>query len=116
MKKVIRAVFDNPHDLRPEDVAKSQDLKMLIKQQAPETIRLAFDANKKYASVFEINDSSCYVEIPRKNWIQALETCLLWYVEEENYEMCKKINDLINDIKNRGKKNKLNLEDSGEGF
>ena len=109
-------MFDNPQDLQPEQVSESQELKKLIKASAPECIRLAFDHNKQYASLFEINDSTYYVEIHKKNWIQALETCLLWYVEDEDYEACKAIKDLVNDIKNRGKKNKLNLDDSGEGF
>lgn len=116
MRKVVRAVFDNPYDLTPEQVADSQELKKLIKSQAPEVIRLAFDHGKKFATIFEINDSSFYVELPKKSWVQALETCLLWYVEEENYEMCTKIKDLVKEIQNRGNKNKLNLDDSGEGF
>lgn len=116
MKKVVRAVFDNPHDLSPEQVADSQELKKLIKSQAPEAVRLAFDHDKKFATIFEINDSSCFIDVPKKNWIPALETCLLWYVEEENYEMCTKIKDLINEIKNGRGKNKLNLDDDREGF
>ena len=116
MRKVLRAVFDNPHDLSADQVSSSKDLKKLIKESAPESIKLAFDANKQYATVFEINDSSYYVEVHKKNWVQALETCMLWYVEDENYEMCTKIKDLVNEIQNRGKKNKLNLDNSGEGF
>lgn len=116
MRKVVRAVFDNPQELTPEQVAQSQELKKLIKSQAPEAVRLAFDHNKKFATVFEINDSNCYIELPRKSWIQALETCLLWYVEDENYEMCTKIKDLVKEIQSKGKKNKLDLHDNGEGF
>lgn len=116
MRKVIRAVFDNAEDLQPEEVQKSKELKKLIKQQAPECIRFAFEHNKQYATLFEINDSSYYIEIHKKNWVQALETCLLWYVEDENYEMCTKIKDLVKEIQKRGNKNKLNLDDSGEGF
>lgn len=117
MRKVVRAVFDNPHDLTPESVAKSQELKTLIKSQIVESIKLASDANKTYASVFEINDSSHYVEIHKKHWAQALETCLLWYVEDENYEKCKEIKELIYKIKNKGSKRiNLNDNDSGEGF
>jgi hypothetical protein len=115
MRKVIRALFDDPHGLQPEEVQKSKELKKLIKQQAPECIRLAFESNKQYATLFEINDSSYYVELHKKNWVQALETCLLWYVEEENYEMCTSIKDLVKDIQSRGNKNKLDLN-GGEGF
>lgn len=117
MRKVVRAIFDNPHDLTSESVAKSEELKKLIKSQIVESIGLAHGANKTYASVFEINDSSHYVDIHKKNWVQALETCLLWYVEDEDYEKCKEIKDLIHKIKNKGSKRiNLNDNDSGEGF
>ena len=117
MRKVVRAIFDNPHDLTPEGVAKSEELKKLIKSQIVESIGLAHGANKTYASVFEINDSSYYIEIHKKHWVQALETCLLWYVEDENYEKCKEIKELIYKIKNKGSKGiNLNDNDGGEGF
>jgi hypothetical protein len=118
MRKVVRAVFDNPHDISTESVAKSEELKKLIKSQLPEVIKLALDHNKQYASVFEINDSNVYLEVHKKNWVQALETCSLWYVEEENYEMCASIKELILQIKNKGRNNKIDLktDDSGEGF
>jgi len=118
MRKVVRAVFDNPHDLSPETVSESKDLKKLIKSQLSECIKFAFEANKQYASIFEINDSTYYIEIHKKNWVQALETCMLWYVEDEDYETCTKIKDLIKHIQNRGKKNKIDLksDDGGEGF
>ena len=112
MKKVIRAVFDDPNGVSPESVANSQDLKKLIKLHVYDYIKTAFESNKTFAPLFEINDSSYYVELHRKHWVQALETCMIWYVEDENYEMCTKIKDLIKDI-NGKKKNKLNLEDGG---
>lgn len=115
MKKVVRALFDDPQGVDPQKVADSQDLKKLIKQQIPDAVRMAIDARKTYASLFEINDSSCYVDLHKKEWINALETCLLWYVEDENYEMCTKIKDLINEINKRSKNNRLDLND-GEGF
>lgn len=116
MRKVVRALFDNPYDLSPEQVADSQELKKLIKQEAPKAIRLALDHGKKFASIFEINDSSCYIELPRKSWITALETCLLWYVEDEDYEMCTRIKDLVKEIRTKGSRNKLELNDDGKGF
>lgn len=117
MRKVVRAIFDNPHDLTPESVTNSSELRSLIKSEILGSIKLALDANKTYASIFEINDSSHYIDIHKKHWVQALETCLLWYVEDENYEKCKEIKELINRINNKGS-NKINLNDndSGEGF
>lgn len=116
MKKVIRAVFDDPNGVSPESVAESQELKKLIKLHMVDTIASAFDSNKTFAPLFEINDSAFYVELHKKNWVSALETCLLWYVEEENYEVCTKIKDLIHRIKRKGKKNIDLNDDASDGF
>lgn len=117
MRKVVRAVFDNPQELSAEDVAKSETLKELLKTQVPHSINDALMQNKIYASVFEINDSSVYIDIHKSHWIGALETCLLWYIDKEDYEMCIFIKDLIKTIQNKGKgKLTINDDKDGEGF
>ena len=115
MKRVIRAVFDDPNNVDPELLVKSKELKDLLKTQVVETIILALNHNKLYACVFEINDSNSYIEIHKNHWIQALETCLLWYVEDENYEMCTKIKDLVYQIQNKKKSNLYLTKDESDG-
>lgn len=117
MRKTVRAIFDTPEMVTSEDVAKSNELKELLKIHVPYAINDAIVANKIYASVFEINDTNVYLDIHKNNWIQALETCLLWYVENESYEMCVYIKDLIQAIKNKGKGNvTIKGGKDGEGF
>lgn len=110
MRKVVRAIFDQPENLHAQDIMKSSELKSLLKTSAPAAIHLAFTQKKIHASLFEINDSSYYVEVHKNNWIPTLETCLLWYVEDENYEMCTKIKDLIQSIQSKSNSNKLTLK------
>ena len=109
MRKTVRALFDNVHNLPVENIAQSQVLKDLLKKHIPLSIENAIVANKVYATVFEINDSANYIEIHKNNWIQALETCLVWYVEEEDYEMCTHIKNLILAIQEK-KTNKLTIK------
>ena len=118
MRKTIRAIFNNIDLIQAEDISKSKELKDLIKYQLPEVINDALSHNKIYASLFEINDSNCYIDIHKNYWVQSLETCLLWYVEDENYEMCTRIKDLIHKIQSKSKSNKINLTErkDGEGF
>jgi hypothetical protein len=103
MRKTVRAIFDSPEYLKSEDVAQSAVLKELIKQHLPIAIETSIVGNKIYAPIFEINDTSQYVEIHKNHWVQALETCLVWYVEEENYEMCNHIKNLIQSIQEKEK-------------
>lgn len=110
MRKTARAIFDNPEHLRSEDIAESLMLKSLLKVHVPIAIEDSIIGNKIYACIFEINDSNQYIEIHKNHWIQALETCLVWYVEDEDYEMCNHIKNLIFTIQNNKKANKISLQ------
>jgi len=110
MKRPVRALFENPQDLRAEDVAKSEILKDLLKNHVPLAIENAIVKKKIYASVFEINDSKQFIEIHKNNWVQALETCLVWYVEDEDYEMCNHIKNLIFTIQDKKKLSKISIQ------
>ncbi len=99
-----RAVFENVETLKAHDIQNSEILKTLIKKEVPASIEYSIENNKTFASIFEINDSNCYIELHKNQWIQALETCILFYIEEEDYEACNKITKLIEKIKKKPKK------------
>jgi hypothetical protein len=99
-----RAVFDNIESLTAQDIQTSEVLKTLIKKETPKAIEFALDNKKTFASIFEINDSNSYIELHKNQWVQALETCILFYIEEEDYESCNKITKLIEKIKKKPKK------------
>ena len=115
MRRTVRALFENAEELRAEDVAQSEILKTLLKTQVPIAIEDAIVAKKIYASIFEINDTKNYIEIHKNHWVNALETCLIWYVEDENYEMCTHIKNLIQSIQNKPSK-KITIKKDGEGL
>jgi len=100
-RKTVRALFDDIENLTAEDISKSQQLKELLKSQVPITIYDAHCAGRQYACVFEINASDSYIEIPKRDWIAALETCISWYLETEEYEKCTKIKAIISDIQTK---------------
>lgn len=102
-----RAFFDNPGKLLPEQVSKSEVLKQLLKNIVVNSITYSLKNNKVYARIFEINDSGCHIEIHKNHWINALDTCLIWYIEDENFEMCTNIKNLINDIHKKPKEKKV---------
>jgi hypothetical protein len=109
MRKPVRALFDNLDQLTPEQISKSDILKELVKKHVPLAVEEAIVDKKIYASLFEINDSGQHVEIHKNNWVQALETCLVWYVEDENYEMCTHIKNLIHTIQDKPKASKIEV-------
>ena len=110
MRKPVRAIFENIDKLSKDDVVKSDILKDLVKKQIPAAIEEALIDKKIYASIFEINDSGQYVEIHKNHWVQSLEACLVWYVEEENYEMCTHIKNMIQTIQKKPRPSKVTID------
>jgi hypothetical protein len=101
-----RAIFEKIGTLTAQDIEASNILKGLLKVEVPKAIEYAIQNKKTFASIFEINDSNSYIELHKNQWISALETCILFYVEEEDYESCNKMTKLIESIRSK-KVNKI---------
>ena len=113
-RKTVRALFDNIEYLTVEDISSSQQLKDLLKMQVPVSVYEAHCANKQYATIFEINSSDHYVEIPKKDWIAAIETCIMWHLESEDYEKCSKLKEIMDQIQKKSTK-KINVKTEKHG-
>lgn len=109
-RRVIRAIFDNIEGVSSEDIAGSEILKNLLSENVPQSIARAHSMNQDHATVFEINTSECYVEIPKSQWVPALESIISWYSDEkvQDYEKCAEIAKLVQAVKvGRKPKNKV---------
>jgi hypothetical protein len=104
--KPARAIFENIGALSAQEIESSNILKDLLKVEVPRAIQYAIENKKTFASIFEVNDSNSYIELHKNQWIFALETCILFYVEQEDYESCNKMTKLIESIKSK-KVNKI---------
>lgn len=108
-KRPIRALFDDIHNLTAEEIESSNILKDLLKNEIPKCIKQAHKNKKTYASIFEINSSNQFIEIHKKDFISALESCVVLNVEDENYEVCSEISELIQEIKTSKRTQKVKL-------
>lgn len=97
----IRAIFDNLSSLTSEDILSSDIFKQLVKSETPAAIERAMQEKKAYATLFEINNTASYIDIPKRNWQSALESCLQWYIEDEDFDKCIHIKDLIKKIQEK---------------
>ena len=100
----IRAIFDDISTLSKEDILDSELFIKLLKDNTFNAITKALKTNSVFATLFEINDSACYIEIHKNDWINALESCISMYVEDEDYDTCGKITVLIREIKEKNSK------------
>jgi hypothetical protein len=87
-KRPFRVNFENLSDMKSEDLVGSEVLVKVLKVEVPKAINKAILEKKLYAAVFEINTSGIYVEIHKKDWINAINSCIDLYTKEEEYEKC----------------------------
>ncbi len=114
-RKIPRAVFEPLSDVEASDIEDNAVLLALVKKETPLAIEEAFRAKKTFATLFEINTTGMYIDIPKGQWIPALEQCIAYKLEEEKFEDCIVIKNLIEEIrkgnKTLSKKTKKQQED-----
>lgn len=109
-RMIPRALFEPLNGLQASDLIDNPPLINLIKNETPPAIEEAFRTKKTFATIFEVNTSGYYVDIPRMYWIPALEQCIKLNLVDEKYEECLRLNNLIEEIK-KAKKKPTNQKD-----
>jgi excinuclease UvrABC helicase subunit UvrB len=97
-RRIFRINFENLPLLRSEDLVESEVLLGVLKKEVPKAINKAIKEKKTYATVFEINSSNVYVEIHKKDWVNALNSCVEFHAKEEEYETCVELNNTIKSL------------------
>ena len=98
-RKIPRALFELPEDVEASQLLENEALLALIKAETPLAIEESFRGKKTFATIFEINGIGLYVDIPKAYWIPALEQCIAFNLEEEKFEECIKLKNLIDEIR-----------------
>ena len=103
-KRIIpRALFELPEGVQASQLIENEALLALIKAETPLAIEESFRNKKTFATIFEINGIGLYVDIPKAYWIPALEQCIAYNLEEERFEECVKLKNLIDEIRKGNK-------------
>jgi hypothetical protein len=102
-RQIPRAIFELPDNIEVSQLLENESLLALIKAETPLAIEESFRNKKTFATIFEINGMGLYVDIPKAYWIPALEQCIAFNLEEEKFEECVKIKNLIEEIRKGNK-------------
>lgn len=97
-RRIPKAIFEPMENFQASDLLDNEALLRLVKKEAPLAIEDALRNKKSFASVFEISSTGYYVDIPKPYWIPALEKCINYKLEEEDFEDCIYLKKLIDDI------------------
>lgn len=118
-KRIIpRALFELPEGVEVSQLLENETLLALIKAETPLAIEESFRNKKTFATIFEINGIGLYVDIPKAYWIPALEQCIAFNLEEEKFEECIKLKNLIDEIRKGSKtiSKTTKLKENGTGI
>ena len=99
VRKIPKAIFEPLEAIRASDLLNNAALLGMIKRETPSAIEEAFKNKKTFATLFEINGTGMYIDIPKQYWISALEECINFMLEEERFEECIPIKKLIDEIR-----------------
>lgn len=115
-KRIIpRALFEPRDEFKAEDLLQTPQLVNMVKRETPLAIRAALEENKIFATIFEVGTSGMYIDIPKSYWIDALEQCISYSLEQEKFEECIELKKLIDQIKQSGKTAKKNYKPKKNG-
>ena len=103
-RQIPKAFFEPLEDIQASDLFENDSLISLIKKETPIAIEEAFRNKKTFATLFEINGMELYLDIPKQYWVPALEQCIHFMIQEEDFEKCIPLRNLIEEIKKPIKK------------
>ena len=106
--KLFNLKIVNPTQKGLTKFLSTPEVKEQIFDSLYDTIQTSYNKRSTKANLCEINKSGLLVSIPKSEWINALSSSLVHYVEEEQYEKCAKINKLMNKLyEERSKQNSI---------
>jgi hypothetical protein len=74
------------------------EIRKAVLDEAVYAIKDGIEKQKTSISLFEIADSSYYIELSKDKWKPTLEHLIEYYVEKEEYDKCAEARDLINKL------------------
>lgn len=93
---LIEIVYNDSSDLKK--LASKEEFVRFIIKDSLESIENALKYGDDVVELFNIFNLSLTVELKRSNFKSVLNNIIKYYVEDEDYEMCNKIKELIDEI------------------
>lgn len=80
--------------ITPESISESTQFIAFLYTETPKAIQEAIRTRKQVATLFEINNQDVYLEIEKKDWCAAIDKCIVYQSEKEQYELCSELQDI----------------------
>ena len=77
-----------------ESISESSQLMTFLYTETPKAIQEAIRTRKQVATLFQISNQDAFVEIQKEDWCSALDKCIAYQSEKEQYELCTELQDI----------------------
>ena len=81
-----------------EQISEHPSIRKVVIEETIFAIKDGVKKKKKSIPLFQIAGTTTYLELEKEKWQPTLEKILDQYIEEENYDKCIEIRDLIKQI------------------
>jgi hypothetical protein len=84
-----------------DHILNSDEIKNYIYKNTYECLVDASSRRKKSAQIFRLNNTEFYLEIPENQWVQAINSCIIHFEKEQEFEKCAILFKLRSKIGNK---------------
>ena len=104
-ERIIPALNVYPLDETATDfILQSEEVQNFIYEHTTAGISEAISKRRKTAELFRLNNTDQYIELPKEQWINAIDSCIKYYEKQEKFEKCANLTTLRSKLKPRTKK------------
>lgn len=108
MKKKTGRIIPNvniyPLEIAPVDAIAQADVVLeIVHTELLPAIKQAIKSKRTSAVLFQINSSDAYVEIPKTEWLKAIDKNIAYFTKKEKYEVCSDLTTLKTNLKEADK-------------
>jgi hypothetical protein len=85
-------------DIPSDNILLSDTFVEFVYLRVKEAIKEAVKTKRNTATLFQINNSDNYLEVPKGEWETCLDAAIQHYSDKEQYEDCKELKSLKDQI------------------
>ena len=82
--------------------------------EAFRSIKDAYASKKKVATLFSLNGKEVFYGIDKKDWTQALNSCIDFHIKADDFEICMEISTLLDKLNTRKVNDKVTRSNKGD--
>tara|TARA_R110000744_G_scaffold246818_7_gene363271 strand:- start:839 stop:1171 length:333 start_codon:yes stop_codon:yes gene_type:complete len=89
----LEIIYNDKEDLI--ELSNKEEFKQFVLEDSLKTIKIALEKKLKTVELFNVFNLSLVVELDKSNYKSVLNNITQHYINEEDYEKCSEIQDII---------------------